>query len=112
MRYGNGKLNGVVWLKCVFDPTSLLLLCTLGSSASTSRNVRGAGVAASAVKLCVRMCVVGGSGRAEIGTLCLAAMLASRARRVLDSLIVESRVIGWVGTRWMTRSGCTWWECC
>ena len=97
MRYGNGKLNGVVWLKCVLESTSLLLLCTLGFSVRTSRNVR-AGVAGSAVKLCVRMCVVGGRGRAEIGTLalearvCLAAtaMLASRARRVLDSLVVES----------------------
>ena len=97
MRYGNGKLNGVVWLKCVFDSTSLLLLCTLGFSVRTSRNVRCAGVAGSADRLCVRMCVVGGRGRAEIGTLALearvclaAAMLASRARRVLDSLVVES----------------------
>ena len=96
MRYGNGKLNGVVWLKCVFDSTSLLLLCTLGFSVSTSRNVRCAGVAGSAVKLCVRMWVVGGRGRAEIGALalearvCLAAMPPSRARRVLDSLVVES----------------------
>ena len=93
MRYGNGKLNGVVWLKCVFDSTSLLLLCTLGFSVRTSRNVRCAGVAGSAVRLCVRMWVVGGRGRAEIGTLApvrLAAMLASRARRVLDSLAMEN----------------------
>lgn len=85
MRYGKGNGNGVKWEKWVVESTIRERRWTLGFFRRTSRKVPAEGVLGSGVRLRVKICDVGGRGKADIGS-CIVGIL---------NLIAENR-IHWV----------------